>query len=103
MRRPTLSRCHHRRREETIVNRYGQQTMQHWQSTRPTQLADLTDLDAFFTQMGEDMEQAIEDLARTLAGDPPPDETYLQRVQRLTMARFEAESQTVRGMLATTL
>lgn len=84
------------------MNRYGHQLMQHWQSTRPTQLADLTDPDAFFSQMGEDMEQAIEDLARTLAGRPPPGETYLQRVQRLTMARFDAESQTVRGMLATT-
>jgi hypothetical protein len=52
--------------------------------------------------MGEDTQQAIEDLARKLAGNPAPDETYMQRVQRLTMARFEAESQTVRGMLATT-
>lgn len=84
------------------MNRYGEQLMQHWQTTRPTQLADLTDPDAFFSQMGEDTEQAIEELARTLAGNPPPGETYLQRVQRLTMARFDAESQTIRGMLTTT-
>ncbi len=84
------------------MNRYGQQAMQHWQDTRPGQVRDLADPEAFFTQMGEDLEQAIEQLERTLAGDPPPQETYLQRVQRLTMARFEAESQILRAMLLTT-
>ena len=83
------------------MNRYGQQAMQHWQATRPGQVRDLSDPQVFFTQMGEDLEQAIEELARTLAGDPPPQETYMQRVQRLTMARFEAESQILRGMLLT--
>jgi hypothetical protein len=84
------------------VNRYGQQAMQHWQDTRPSQVRDLADPEAFFTQMGEDLEQAIEKLARSLAGDPPPQETYLQRVQRLTTARFDAEGQVLRGMLLTT-
>jgi hypothetical protein len=51
--------------------------------------------------MGEDLEQAIQDLERKLAGTPPPQETYMQRVQRLTMARFEAESQIIRGILLT--
>jgi hypothetical protein len=85
------------------VNRYGQQAMQHWQNTRPEQLRDLADPEAFFTQMGEDLEQAIEDLARKLAGDLPPEATYMQRVQRLTMARFDAEGQVLRGMLLTTV
>jgi hypothetical protein len=83
------------------VNRYGQQAMQHWQDTRPSQIRDLSDPEAFFTQMGEDLAQAIEALQRQLAGSPPAQETYLQRVQRLTMARFEAESQILRGMLLT--
>lgn len=84
------------------MNRYGQQAMRHWQDTRPGQVRDLPDPEAFFSQMGEDLEQAIEDLERKLAGTPPPQETYMQRVQRLTMARFEAESQILRGMLLTT-
>lgn len=83
------------------MNRYGQQAMQHWLDTRPGQVRDLADPEAFFTQMGEDLEQAIEELAVRLAGDPPPQETYLQRVQRLTIARFEAEGQVLRGMLLT--
>jgi hypothetical protein len=76
--------------------------MQHWQDTRPGQVQAMADPEAFFTQMGDDLEQAIEDLERKLAGTPPPQETYMQRVQRLTMARFEAESQILRGMLLTT-
>jgi hypothetical protein len=86
---------------ETTVNRYGQQAMQHWQDARADQVRDLADPEAFFTQMGEDLEQAIEELAAKLAGDPPPQESYMQRVQRLTMARFEAEGQVVRDMLLT--
>lgn len=84
------------------MNRYGQQAMRHWQDTRPGQVRDLADPEAFFTQMGEDLAQAIEDLERKLTGHPPPGETYMQRVQRLTMARFEAESQVLREMLLTT-
>jgi hypothetical protein len=76
--------------------------MQHWQDTQPAQVRDLANPETFFTQLGEDLEQAIEDLARSLAGNPPPTETYLQRVQRLTMARFDAESQVLRRMLLTT-
>ncbi|GLI00909.1 hypothetical protein Pa4123_61850 [Phytohabitans aurantiacus] len=83
------------------MNRYGQQAMRHWQDTRPDQMRELADPEAFFTQMGEDLEQAIEDLAAKLAGDPPPQENYLPRVRRLTMARFEAEGQILRGMLLT--
>ena len=83
------------------MNRYGQQAMQHWQDTMPDQVRELTDPEVFFAQLGEDLEQAIEDLERKLAGTPPPQETYMQRVQRLTMARVEAESQILRGMLLT--
>ena len=83
------------------MNRYGQQAMRHWQDTKPGQMRDLTDPEAFFSRMGEDLEQAIEDLERKLAGTPPPQETYLQRVRRFTMARFEAEGQILRDMLLT--
>ena len=84
------------------MNRYGQQAMKHWHDTRPGQMRDLADPEAFFTQMGEDLAQAVEELARKLAGSPPPNETFMGHVQRLTMARFEAEGQVLRGMLLTT-
>jgi hypothetical protein len=83
------------------VNRYGQQARNHWQQTMPSRLRDLDDPDQFFTTMGEHLEAAIEQLARELAGPTPPQEPYLQRVQRLNTAKFQAESQVLREMLLT--
>ena len=83
------------------MNRYGQQAMQHWQETMPDRVQDLNDPESFFTAMGEELESAIEELARALAGSTPTDEPYMDRVRRLTTARFEAEGQVLRGMLLT--
>ena len=83
------------------MNRYGQQAKDHWQQTMPARVRDLDDPERFFTTMGEELETAIEELARTLAGKTPTDEPYLDRVRRLATARFEAEGQVLRGMLLT--
>lgn len=83
------------------MNRYGQQAKDHWQQAMPARVRDLDDPECFFTTMGEELEAAIEELARTLAGPTPTDEPYMARVQRLTTARFEAESQVLREMLLT--
>ncbi|WP_327009737.1 hypothetical protein OHA72_22405 [Dactylosporangium sp. NBC_01737] len=83
------------------MNRYGQQAMEHWQTTMPQRVRDLPDPVQFFTQLGEELETAVEELSRTLAGQAPSGEGYLQRVQRLTTARFEAEGQVLREMLLT--
>ena len=83
------------------MNRYGQQAMEHWQTTMPEQLAQLENPQQHFTTLGEDIATAVEDLARELAGNAPPEEGYLQRVQRLTTARFDAEANVVRQMLLT--
>ncbi|MEV6922956.1 hypothetical protein AB0M46_00380 [Dactylosporangium sp. NPDC051485] len=83
------------------MNRYGQQAKDHWQRTMPARVRDLDDPEQFFTTMGEELEAAIEELARTLAGPTPTGEPYLTRVQRLNTARFEAEGQVLRGMLLT--
>lgn len=84
------------------MNRYGQQAMQHWQDTMPENLAQMTDPEQVFTTMGEDLEAAIEDLTRELAAPVPAQETYMDRVRRLTTARAEAESRTMRAMLTET-
>jgi len=81
------------------VNRYGAQAMDHWQRTQPDRLNELDDPEAFFTQLGEDVSQAIEELARTLAGPSPPEEGYLQRLKRLNTARATAESHVIREMV----
>ncbi|WP_328384360.1 hypothetical protein OHQ88_33400 (plasmid) [Micromonospora zamorensis] len=81
------------------MNRYGAQAMTHWSETMPLRLSDLQDPEAFFTQLGEEVSQAIEELTRRLAGQQPEQETYLQRLQRLNTARQEAESQVIREMV----
>jgi hypothetical protein len=73
--------------------------MAHWQQTMPDRLAELPNPEAFFTRLGEDISQAIEELGRQLAGPAPAQETYLQRLRRLNMARVEAESQVLRRMV----
>lgn len=81
------------------MNRYGAQAMAHWSRTMPQRLQELPDPEAYFTQLGEDVSQAIEELARRLAGEPPEQENYLQRLQRLNTARAEAESRVLLEMV----
>lgn len=82
------------------MNRYGAQAMEHWRRARPERLRELADQEEFFTRMGEDVAQAIEEMARRLAGQRPPQgETYLQRLQRLNTARATAESHVIREMV----
>ena len=84
------------------MNRYGQQAMRHWQQTTPAeQVAQLENPQQHFTTLGEDVAVAVENLARELAGQAPPGEGYLQRLRRLTTAKFEAEAQVVREMVLT--
>src|SRR5262249_40581804 len=44
-------------------------------------------------------EEQIEELATALAGDDPGGEDYLEKLGRLRMARFTAESQVLREMV----
>ena len=81
------------------MNRYGAQALRHWRQSRPQDLAALPDPQRYFTQLGMDVEQAIQTLERELAGPAPAQETYLQRLQRLNMARVTAEGQILRQMV----
>ena len=81
------------------MNRYGAQAKAHWQRKFPQRVRDLEDPEAFFTQLGEDVAEAIEQMARSLAGSGPPGEGYLQRLQRLNTARAQAESHVLREMV----
>ncbi len=49
------------------------------------------DPEAFFGQLGEQVESQVQELAQTLAGPDQPGEEYLQKVGRLNMARLQAE------------
>jgi hypothetical protein len=81
------------------MNRYGTQAMRHWQQTDPARYQQIPDPETFFTELGEQVESEIQTLANALAGPDPPGETYLEKVGRLNMARFNAESDILREMV----
>jgi hypothetical protein len=80
------------------VNRYGEKARAHWRLFLPKRYAQIEDPDAFFTDLGEQIEMQIEVLEQALAGDDPPHESYMEKVGRLNMARLCAESDTLREL-----
>ena len=81
------------------MNRYGTQAMRHWQQTDPARYDAIPNPEEFFTQLGEQVESEIQALADALAGPDRPGETYMEKVGRLNMARFNAESDILREMV----
>ncbi|AEB48017.1 TnpV protein [Micromonospora maris] len=79
------------------MNRYGAQAQRHWQTFLPNRYAALiaegTDLNSYFSTLGEQAAQLIEELARELAGPDPAGEGYLDKLGRLNEARMAAEEQ----------
>ncbi|MFK3984484.1 hypothetical protein ACI2K4_29435 [Micromonospora sp. NPDC050397] len=81
------------------MNPYGARARRHWQSHLPNRYREIENPDQFFTELGEQIGQQIEELTRTLAGQDPEQETYLDKVGRLNMAQSTAEGQVLREML----
>jgi len=81
------------------MNRYGTQAMRHWQQTDPARYQQIPDPETFFTELGAQVESEIQALADAIAGPDRPGESYLQKVGRLNMARFNAESDILREMV----
>lgn len=82
-----------------MLNLYGAQAREHWTRAFPDRVRDLDNPEEFFTQLGQDIQAAIETTARTLAGPAPAGEGYLNRLQRLNTARTTAESHVMRQMV----
>jgi hypothetical protein len=72
------------------MNEFGVMAEQHWQKFLPSRTAALEDPTVFFTDLGQQVAEEIETLTFELAGDPPEQETYLERVGRLEAARRQA-------------
>jgi hypothetical protein len=73
------------------MNRYGAMAQAHWARWLPQRYATISDPDSFFSTLGQETEQQIDDLATELAGDDRPGEDYLAKAGRLTAARSQAE------------
>lgn len=81
------------------MNQYGRQTQRYWQQNLPRQYAQIPDPTGYFTRLGEDLAQQIQDLTDTIAGPDRQDEGYLGKLGRLNEARTAAEDQVMRETL----
>ena len=73
------------------MNWYGASAMLHWARWRPRAYAGISDPQAFFTGLGEEVAAQVEELADSLAGEGQRGEGYLDLVARLFTARMVAE------------
>ena len=73
------------------MNRYGAMARAHWARWMPQRYATIEDPDSFFSALGQETEQQIDELATELAGQDQPGEGYLEKAGRLTAARSQAE------------
>jgi hypothetical protein len=80
------------------MNQYGSIAKRHWQKWLPLRFSKIEDPDSFFSELGEEIQQRIEELSDAIAGNDPPGETYLQKLGRLNMAKQNAESQALKEL-----
>ena len=73
------------------MNRYGLMAQRHWEQWLPQRYATISEPDSYFSTLGQEVAQQIEELTLDLAGDDQPGEEYLAKAGRLTAARSRAE------------
>ena len=66
------------------MNRYGLMAQRHWAQWLPQRYATISEPDSYFSTLGQDVAQRIEELTLELAGDDQPGEEYLAKAGRLT-------------------
>lgn len=81
------------------MNKYGEQAQRHWEQWRPVELTGISDPASFFSTLGEEIAESIQQLTDRIAGPDQPGETTLQKLGRLRSARFDAESAILREAL----
>ena len=75
------------------MNQLGSAARNYYRDYLPGQYASISDPEEFFTQLGQRLDLDVSSLASALAGPDLPEETYLQKVGRLNMARSQASEQ----------
>lgn len=83
------------------VNQYGRLAKRHWQEFRPGSIAEIDDPDAFFTELGSDVQDEVRVrwTAERLAAPGVVGESYLERAGRLQHLRHEAEAEVLRELV----
>src|SRR2546430_16911776 len=73
------------RHRSPSMNRYATMAERHWRRWLPSRVAAMEDPSSFFSSLGEEVAEEIEDLTMELAGADPPGESYLDKAGRLNM------------------
>ncbi|MEU7028971.1 hypothetical protein AB0A60_20050 [Streptomyces sp. NPDC046275] len=83
------------------VNQYGRRAQQHWQEFRPGRIAEIDDPEAFFTELGADVqdEVRIRWTAERVTAPAPAGESFLERAGRLQQLRYDAEGEVLRELV----
>lgn len=83
------------------MNQYGRRAMRHWQKWLPERYQELEDPEEFFTELGEQAAEEIDNLSTELdAQYPDRDQAgYSDRVAQLSTSRKMAENQVTRDLL----
>lgn len=79
------------------MNKYGLQAQNHWKAYLPQRYNDLKNPEEFFTSLGEQVQQRIDDLVA--AQTPQSSEDYLENLRALNMVKFNVESDVIREMV----
>jgi hypothetical protein len=83
------------------VNQYGRLAQRHWQEIRPGRIAEIDDPEAFFTELGTDVQDEVRVrwTAERLTAPALAGETYLERASRLQQLRHAAEAEVLRELV----
>ncbi|MFF8880705.1 hypothetical protein [Streptomyces flaveolus] len=83
------------------MNQYGRLAQRHWQEHQPGSITEIDDPEAFFTQLGSDVQEELR--ARWTAGrlhEPAvAGESYLERAGHLRQLRHEVEREVLRELV----
>lgn len=83
------------------MNQYGRRAQRHWQEFRPGSIAEIDDPEAFFTELGTDVQYEVRArwTSERLSSPVVAGESYLERAGRLQQMRHEAESEVLRELV----
>jgi hypothetical protein len=82
------------------MNKYGKQAQEAWREASPTHYAQIQDPETFFSDLGEQAAEQIDQMQTQLAGPDPAGESYLEKVGRLRAARNQAEEYVSHDLLS---
>jgi hypothetical protein len=87
--------------ESMTMNHYGAMAQQHWQKVRAEEYALIEDPERFFSELGEQVAEMVQQRMDQLLETQPRAEGFVAELARQQTARGTAEDETLRTMVFT--